>query len=135
MTALAANRSTPRRENRELEEHPVAAGVVIFAGALACLNAAGFVIPGAPGVGLVALGRAEERVEGGASNGERRVRTRRGVLQFANSGAADTITRAEIGDTAFIVDDQTVAKTNGGNTRSAAGIIRDVDARGVWVEI
>jgi hypothetical protein len=33
-----------------------------------------------------------------------------------------------------VVDDQTVAKTNGSSSRSVAGIIRDVDADGVWVE-
>ena len=32
-----------------------------------------------------------------------------------------------------MVDDQTVAKTNGGNTRSPAGIIDSVDADGVWI--
>ena len=52
-----------------------------------------------------------------------------------NSAAGDAITRAEIGDVCYIVDDETVAKTNGTSTRSAAGTIRDVDAQGVWVEI
>jgi hypothetical protein len=34
-----------------------------------------------------------------------------------------------------VVDDQTVAKTNGSSTRSVAGIVRQVDSDGVWVEI
>ena len=33
----------------------------------------------------------------------------------------------------FVVDDETVAKTNGGGTRSPAGIIADADDQGVWV--
>ncbi|KAK0329991.1 hypothetical protein LTR94_034588, partial [Friedmanniomyces endolithicus] len=61
-------------------------------------------------------------------------RVKKGQFRWANSAAADAITRAEIGDPAYIVDDQTVAKTNGGATRSVAGTIRDVDAQGVWVE-
>jgi hypothetical protein len=64
-----------------------------------------------------------------------RVRIRRGVLQFANSASTDLVTRADIGKSAYMVDDQTVAKTSGSNTRSVAGIIRDVDAQGVWVEV
>jgi hypothetical protein len=40
-----------------------------------------------------------------------------------------------IGNDCYIVDDQTVAKTNGTATRSIAGKIRAVDAQGVWVEI
>lgn len=132
MTALTNDRNTPKLERDDVDEHPVQAGAIVFAGSLAMLNAAGFVIPGAEALGLTALGRAETRVVG---DGERRVKTRRGVLRFANSGGADTITRAEIGDPAYVVDDQTLAKTNGGNTRSPAGIIRDVDAQGVWVQI
>ncbi len=130
MAALTGPRNTPRRENDDVEGHPVLAGVTVFLGALVCLNAAGFAIPGVVGVGLVALGRAEETIVG---DGVRTVRTRRGTLRFANSAAGDAITRAEIGDQAFMVDDQTVAKTNGGGTRSLAGTIRDVDAQGVWV--
>lgn len=40
-----------------------------------------------------------------------------------------------MGADCFIVDDQTVAKTNGTNTRSRAGIVAAVDADGVWVQI
>ncbi|CUH67985.1 hypothetical protein TG4357_03322 [Thalassovita gelatinovora] len=50
-----------------------------------------------------------------------------------NSAAADEITIADIGNKAYAVDDQTVAKTDGTATRSPAGIIDDVDANGVWV--
>ena len=59
--------------------------------------------------------------------------TRGAAFQFANSTAADLITRADIGNTAFIVDDQTVAKTDNSAARKAAGKIIDVDAGGVWV--
>ena len=64
-----------------------------------------------------------------------RIQSSRGVFPFANSAAGDQITRADIGANAYIVDDQTVAKTNGTNTRSVAGVIRDVDSDGVWIEI
>lgn len=133
MTALTGDRNTPRREDRTIEAHPVKGGATIFAGSLVCLNAAGFAIPGATALGLIALGRAEKR-RTSVVDGDVNVPIRRGVLNFANSGGADTITRAEIGDPAYVVDDQTVAKTSGGNTRSPAGTIRDVDANGVWVE-
>ena len=48
--------------------------------------------------------------------------------------AADAITLADIGKDCFIVDDQTVAKTDGAGTRSRAGRVFDVDADGVWVD-
>ena len=37
---------------------------------------------------------------------------------FANSASGDLITAAEVGSDCYIVDDQTVAKTNGSSTRS-----------------
>lgn len=134
MTALTTDRNTPRRENREIEGHPVKGGVTIFAGALVMLDAAGFAIPAKTGVGLFAVGRADQHVVA-VADGAANVTTRRGVHRFANSAAADAITRAEIGKPAYAVDDQTLAKTDGGATRSLAGIIRDVDALGVWVEL
>ena len=43
------------------------------------------------------------------------------------------ITAADIDASAYIVDDETVAKTDGGGTRSIAGTIKQVDAAGVWI--
>jgi len=34
-----------------------------------------------------------------------------------------------------MVDDETVAKTDGGDARSRAGLIRAVEPDGVWVQI
>jgi len=39
----------------------------------------------------------------------------------------------EIGTDCYIVDDNTVAKTNGTSTRSRAGKVVDVNANGVFV--
>jgi hypothetical protein len=61
---------------------------------------------------------------------------RRGeAFKFKNS-AGDAVTQAELGKTCYIVDDETVSKSNaGGNTQSAAGKVVGVEADGVWVEI
>jgi hypothetical protein len=135
MVALAADRDTPRREGL-VNNDPVKANVKIFAGALVALDAAGNAQPGSTALNLVARGRAKELVDNlGGIAGAQRIETERGSFRFANSAAADAITRAEIGDDCYIVDDQTVAKTNGGGTRSIAGKIEDVDAVGVWVRI
>ena len=53
----------------------------------------------------------------------------RGVFCFANSSGGTEITRAQIGENAYAVDDQTVA--NAGTC--VAGEILDVDEGGVWV--
>ncbi len=133
--ALTKDRDTQRREGVQNND-PVAASTRIFAGSLVCLNAAGFAVPGATATTLTARGRAEEQVDNrdGAA-GDLKVETRRGVFRFDNSAAADEITRADIGNACYIVDDQTVAKTDGTSTRSVAGIIQGLDDAGVWVEI
>jgi hypothetical protein len=133
MSALIADRNTARREDG-LRAIGVGATQKIFAGALLCRNATGFGVKGATSTTLVALGRAEEQVDNSAgADGALTITYRQGCFKFANSAAGDLITAADIGNTAYIVDDQTVAKTNGTNTRSAAGKIDSVEADGVWV--
>ena len=135
MTALTKDRNTVRRDGVQFSD-PVAATTRIFAGSLVCLNASGYAVPGATSTTLKARGVAQEQVDNSAgAAGDLAIETRRGVFPFANSTSTDEITRADIGATAYIVDDQTVAKTSATNTRSVAGVIRDVDSNGVWVEI
>ncbi len=133
MVALTEGRTTKSREYRA-PSRPVAAGVKIHEGALVALTAAGYATPGAVAATLKMAGKARATVDNtGGANGAKFVEIERGCHQFANSAAGDLITIADVGGTAYIVDDQTVAKTNGGATRSAAGTIVDVDAQGVWV--
>jgi hypothetical protein len=133
MAALTQDRLTDRRAGDTLFRHPVAAGVKIFAGALVVMNASGFVEPGTTATGKIGLGRAEEAVDNTAgSAGAVLVNYRRGTFRFANA-AGDAVTLASVGTDCFVVDDQTVAATDGGGTRSVAGTVLDVDDAGVWV--
>lgn len=135
MAALTQDRNTPRAEG-ELRQGGVAAATLIYAGALVMRNAAGFLTKGQTATGLVGVGRAEARVDNSAgSAGDAVLTYRPGIYRFANSGGADEITVAEIGDVVFAVDDQTVAKTDGAASRSPAGHVDAVDAQGVWVRL
>jgi hypothetical protein len=131
MAALTKDRNTPTREGR-VYSHPLAAGKVVFAGALIVLSATGYAEPATTATGKKGLGRAKGYVSNaGGADGAVAVTVERGLYQFANDG---NVTRAHIGGSAYAVDDQTVAPTDGTGTRSAVGTIRDVDALGVWVE-
>jgi len=135
MVALTKDRDTPRKHG-ELFSPGVAADVKIFLGSLVVLNVEGYAQPGTTATGLVALGRAESSVDNtGGVNGEVDAPVRSGVFRFENSAGGDLVSIANVGDDCFIVDDQTVALTNGGGTRSVAGTITDVDADGVWVRV
>lgn len=131
---LSAPRQTPARP-AEVFHYPVKANTVIHQGALVTLDTNGWLVPGS--VAATHKGvtfRAEESVANTGADGSVTCRVLRGCFRWNNSAAGDQITKADIGTTCYIVDDQTVAKTNGANTRSAAGVVRDVDAAGVWVE-
>jgi hypothetical protein len=131
MVALTADRNTPELEPGE-REGLLGASQSIFAGSILMRNALGHLIKGATATGSFGVGRAEKR---GSSTtaGVTSQRYRPGIFRFANSTAGDLITVADIGAVCYIVDDQTVAKTNGTNTRSPAGVVDGVDAQGVWV--
>ena len=99
------------------------------------LDASGNAKPGATATGQIAVGRAREQVDNsGGSAADLSLEVEQGVFRWGNSASTDAITKAEIGDACYIVDDQTVAKTSATNTRSVAGTIVDVDSDGVWVK-
>jgi len=90
---------------------------------------------------LVAVGIFEAQVDNSdGADGEQTAEVLRGFARLENSAGADEITAADIGKACFIVDNQTVAKTNGAvgegaPARSVAGIVDAVDDVGVWVLI
>lgn len=134
MTALTAGRNTKERLG-DTEYYPVKGGVICQQGGLAVLSG-GYVAPGTTGVGLIAVGRFEDRNDNSAgASGAVLARVKRGKFKFANSAAGDLIAQSSVGSDCYIVDDATVALTSGGSTRSRAGKICGIDASGVWVQI
>ncbi len=134
MSALTQDRNTLRRDGA-LIEPGVAANTRIYAGALVAINAAGFAVPGSTSATLHGAGTALHAVNNtDGTDGATRVRIDKRPACFGNSASDDAITLADIGQDCFIVDDQTVARTNGADTRSIAGKVFDVDANGVWVD-
>lgn len=125
MASLTADRNTKRREGVLLG---LEAAEEIFAGAMVSVDSSGKAVA-ATADGNDCVGVAQHH----AASGEQ-VRVRRGVFNFADS--AGSISRTDIGATAYVVDDHTVKKTLAENeTAATAGIVWDVDADGVWVKI
>ena len=121
MAALTAARNTKERVG-ETFDFPVKAATTCLQGGIGVATT------------LIAVGCFTESATA-VSAGDARVRVKRGVFKFANSAAGDLIAQANVGADCYIVDDQTVALTNGTNTRSRAGKIVAVDADGVWVQV
>ena len=134
--ALTQGKKIEEREGKQAV-YPVAAAAVIFQGGLVMLAAgvarkAGPAADATTAATLQVVGIAEQRVTGGAVDGAVGVPTRTGCFGFKNSTGADQITLSSVGQPAYVIDDETVAKTSNTNLRPKAGIIRDVTASG-WV--
>jgi hypothetical protein len=130
MVALTERRLVKRRTG-DLFTDPVKAAVDIFEGAMVVLDA-GFAAPGRTAVGLKARGICStSALNAGGAAGALNVNINAGIFALNNDGS---VARTHIGGTAYIVDDQTVAATDGGGTRSPAGPIIDVNDDGVWVK-
>ena len=129
MTALTADRNTPSRSG-DLVVLTVSGNdaTTIYAGSLVCMTDSGQAVPGGHEDAIAAVGRAEQRVDN-PEDGELTVTVRRGIFQFAAPG----MTAANIGQLAFVVDDQTIGGYGPG--RVMAGRIVDLDSAGAWVEV
>ena len=124
MAALSKNRKTSERVPalRQFE-----AAAKIYTGALVALNSAGKAVPASDTAGLTVIGRAELTAESG-----KMVTVKSGCFRFDNSASTAVIKATEIGKVCYVTDDQTVSKT-GGTNNIVAGLVFDVDKKGVWV--
>ena len=132
MAALSQERNTAELHVGAIHynfEREVASDNTVYAGAIAAQNSSGKAVPASDTANLVVLGRAEATVGAG---GNLVIRT--GVFLFDNGTSSEELTAADIGAAAFIVDDHTVGKV-GGTNHIPAGIVVDVTADGVAVEI
>lgn len=112
---------------------PLAATTLVEAGKMAVIDADGYGAEGSTATGLKYLGRWEETVDNAGADGAlSAIATIDRALLWANS-STDPITQADVMTRCYIQDDQTVARTSGTNTRSAAGLVLEVTAAGVWV--
>ncbi len=133
MTALSAARTLAERSG-VTSTVPVAAATLLWQGGIVVMEG-GVAKPGKTAVGLVVLGVTEETVDNsGGAAGAKSVTARRGCWRMVNL-AADPVTAADVGQDVWLVDDQTIARTSGGATRSVAGKLLDVDSVGAWVRL
>lgn len=134
MTALQKSR-TVRSIPGFLHSYPVLTNAVIHQGAIVALTSAGYARPAATATGLIAVGIARESVDAtDIASGVLRVEVEEMIAECSNSAGGDEITIAELGKVCWLVDDQTVAKTSGGGTRSVAGYVRKIENGRIFVQ-
>ncbi|MFA5183295.1 MAG: hypothetical protein WC405_18430, partial [Syntrophales bacterium] len=134
MTALARDKKTEYKEGVEIPAL-VKALTLIYAGALTCLNANGYLVPGADTAGLIFHGIAREHVDNslGGDGDLTAVVRRRGLVKMTLGHA---ITQANVGDDVFIVDDQTVDVTAQVSNAIFCGVIAEfIDTTHAYIDI
>lgn len=137
MTALARDRS-PLLSEPGLRNYPVAASVLIYAGAMVAIDTSGNARPARVNTTdkVVGVNYGDTVDNSAGSAGDLTVDVRDDkVGWFGNSASTDAIARADIGRDCYVADDQTVALTDLSGTRCRAGRVHDVDAtNGVGVD-
>jgi len=135
MTALASSRLSRPFKFSGIELP--GANETVFQGGRACVDTStGLVVKGTASTTLIPIGVFTES-QTTPVGGTVHITLDREIVArwYANSSSTDAITSAQLLQNCFAVDDQTVAKTNGSNTRSVAGRVWRVDPlRGVLVE-
>lgn len=111
------------------------ASTTIYAGALVAINPAGFAVPAAATANFVVVGIATQTKKTG-TGGSDKIVVRAGVIAKLGhtSVAANKIVRADVGNAAYVVDDESVGD-DGGDVDIIAGMVVGFDDDGVWVDL
>ncbi len=121
---------------------PIKANVKIYKGAMVALDSAGRAMPAGviSGGALTAVGKASATYDNltgsalGGAAGAIDVEVEYGVFAWASAtGGGDDIASDDVGKVCYMKDDQTVALTNGTDTRGLAGFITEVRGSDVYV--
>ena len=128
-----AERDTPRRTGgiEYLGSYKVKASTTIEAGKMVLLDANGLAVEGTKAANHISVGRCEETVTSGAA-GDTFVTARMGIFRWNNDVAGKSFARANIGDPAYVEDDETV-RTDSNSSGIIVGRVVDVDGDGAWV--
>jgi len=137
MTALSADKRVQSYETgaRILASIGAAANAVWYKGSLIARNASGWGVAASDAANIAVVGIAREGGNNtGGSNGAKEIPIEYGGV-YALEIQGSTITRANIGQTAVVQDDQTV--TNAATAANDVPIGRIVDVRDgkAWVEV
>lgn len=120
MGALSAARGTTQLNGSgplpEEINYPVKGSTTCYAGGIAVIDA-GYVKPGVAATGLVSVGVFQKTVVNAGADGAVTVPVRAGVFVLENATAGDACAQTEAATDIYILDDQTVTKTDTGHSK------------------
>jgi hypothetical protein len=139
--ALSAGKQVRSLVDGKTDFAPQKGSSTIYAGGIVMLDSSGRALKGATATGCIGVGLAltnrdlDTYDNSSGADGALSVRFDEGIFLAKNSSAGDAIAAGDEGKPCYIVDDETVAKTDGSSTRSPAGRVFRVDSAGVWVQM
>lgn len=134
MPAATTDRNT-RRRGSDVRTLPVAANTMIPAGIIAAVNAAGHMVNAGEASAVRVVGYTQSRSDNtDGVAGTLMHPAWRGVAgPFHTGSGADQVGAADVGALCYVIDNQTVARVDGGTGRLAAGRVWAVEDGGVYV--
>jgi len=119
---------------------PLAALALVLQGTFAVVDANGFAVASADvgGADQSCIGIWDHSAENAGADGDVWACARRKQQFLVRNSTSDPVTQADLGAAVFIEDNQTIAKTDGTDTRSLCGYFMGFDLEYpefVWVEI
>lgn len=129
--AATADLNTLERSGKDIGIY--ASSNIFYRGTLVCEDGNAVAVPAADASGYCCIGMVAEYLDNTGANysSTKVLRVKRGVFRWTNG---DSFTDANIGDLAYIEDNQTVQKGSSATYDIVAGVIIDVDSDGVWVD-
>ncbi len=139
---MADEATTEERDTRSrgpitrVTKHPVKAEAVLLKGTIGMIDADGFAVPATAANTLLPGGRVKETVDAtGYDDGDLFVEYEEGIFEWTNAEASNNIALAETGDPAYALNNQTVTKTAGSNSKLGKIFELDTVTGGVWVQV
>lgn len=142
MTALAAERDTPKRSTETPYAFKQKGNTKVYNGSLVGIGTDGYARPAADTAGMFVPGRANATVDGTSAgpyglladdDARLMIQAEPGIFSFATSGGS-AITQAQVGELAYVLDDQTVVQAAGTANNVIAGRVVGYDsASAVWI--
>jgi len=142
MAALTASRNTLRKGFETLVpslNYGIKGGSKVQLGGMVAIDPTGYIVPMTAATGLVPAGVVGSVPPTGldntsGANGAISCEVRRGIFLLDAGTAGDAVTQANVGLSAFAMDDHTVSPVGTGRTK--VGVFTEIDASGqVWVQI
>lgn len=130
MAALSAARMTDERGGAATLKRwkiPLKASTKVYAGSLCAIDT-GFLVPWSAATGLKKAGRACATYDNSAgADGAVIGEVEQGCFGWDIGASADALAQADVGNTVYGLDDHTVGKTDGTGTRSACGVLMEIE--------